>query len=197
MGFFRLIKEIRRLRRPALFKAGSGPLNPFELHVRLLITAIASWRPYLIHVNEIIYGIVSRMEIRLHVLNDRPSADTSTFCGKYEDETTKNEAYLLNIEHFRILTETENEITERLLCLDSTLDTVTSVANLYRRMSSKLGSVRRKSNDDILFALEEQERDGKYTQEKAELLLFKARSTREAVGIPLVLFDLSCLCCQS
>lgn len=50
-------------------------------------------------------------------------------------------------------------------------------------MKSKLGSVETEAGDEILFSLEDREKDVKYTRKKAKTLLLKARSMREEVKL--------------
>jgi hypothetical protein len=162
-------------------------LDPFGLHVRLLGTAIASWRPYLIYINEKIFKLDWRMGGRLFGIECSGLNHIMTLRDTYAgNESTQ--AYPFSIHHF------ERKFSEILLCLDSTVDTVTFFAIMYRRMKSKLSSVGMEAGDDIMFSLEDQERDVKYLRKKAEVHLFKARSLREEVGLPLR-FAIYCFCC--
>lgn len=100
---------------------------PLGLHIRLLKTAIASWRPYLIYQNEELQRLASRMEIGLQMIERSGLNHEITFVGVNEtDEVTIT--YPFTIDHYQGLTNVEHKASEVLLFLDSTLDTVTSLA---------------------------------------------------------------------
>jgi hypothetical protein len=98
-------------------------------------------------------------------------------------------AYTVDVEDYQNLKETEDRASDVLLCLDSTLDTVTTIKSMYCRCLKRSGDTTSEcvqEDDGVLFALDEKEKDVAYSRKKVSALLFKARNTRALVWYPVI-----------
>ena len=84
----------------------------------------------------------------------------------------------------------EDRVADLILCLDSTLDTVTTFEEMYEQFSrqqaiqSSVSGDRRNSAsgaDNIVYGLKRMARDISYTQKQAKVLLEKVQTTRTLV----------------
>lgn len=84
----------------------------------------------------------------------------------------------------------EDQIADLILCLDSTLDTVSTFLDMYEQVhviQAKLPQSDTSSqfsaygSDAVVFALKEKEKEVAYTRKKAEALLSKVQNTRTLV----------------
>jgi len=99
------------------------------------------------------------------------------------------EMYTVDVQDYQNLKETEDRATDVLLCLDSTLDTVSTIKDMYRRAVFEPDAPSEEHmEDEILFALKEKERDIAYSRQKVLSLLSKAQNTRALVGLASTLF---------
>jgi len=93
-------------------------------------------------------------------------------------------AYTVDVQDYQSLKEIEDRASDILLCLDSTMDSVTTLTDMYQRLTvapdGKSGEETLKE-DEILFALHEKSRDIGYSRKKVEALLIKAQNTRALV----------------
>ncbi|KAF2848959.1 hypothetical protein T440DRAFT_519540 [Plenodomus tracheiphilus IPT5] len=153
----------------------SPQTSPFELHVMLLDIVIASWRPYLLH-------LLERVEI---------SSTKAVLAAVGGTKGTLRDVYEINEKDFQKLKGIEDQTCDALLCLESTLDTVNVLADMYNqcyRPSHKAGASRRSAakgpciGDAIFFSLLEKEKDVAYARKKAETLLAKIRNTRSLIS---------------
>ncbi|KAH5568152.1 hypothetical protein HBI25_052550 [Parastagonospora nodorum] len=142
--------------------------NPFELHVLFLDIAIASWRPYLIEFHDAIADLSEKafiMEI-----------------GKGD---SFEQAYTVDVQDYQSLKEIEDRGSDVLLCLDSTLDTVTTIRERYTSYPLARDGLKQediRTQDEMLFALEEQRKSIQYSRKKVEALLSKAEHTRALIS---------------
>jgi hypothetical protein len=91
------------------------------------------------------------------------------------------------VQDYQDLKVVEDKTSDMVLCLDSTHDTVTTLAQMYRqyRSTPSPGSAHLISNlqptlgsDEVPFALDEKLKDVAYSRKKAESILTKAQNTR-------------------
>lgn len=97
----------------------------------------------------------------------------------------------VNVDNYQELTEMEDLMADILLCLDSTVDTITtlrSISNALYDLPSQLpnseeatSTTRRKHIFNLAFG--EKEREVLYTRQRAEALLSKVKNTSELVSI--------------
>ncbi|KAF1940154.1 hypothetical protein EJ02DRAFT_406954 [Clathrospora elynae] len=149
--------------------------NPFELHVIFLDTAIASWRPYLVYLTQLV-NYQSDKAIGI-MIND--------------DENGDEQFLSIEAEDYQDLKQIEDEISDLMLCLESTLDTVSTLKEMYGKFhlhpednnsmqDSQYQSIY--ASDAVVFALEEQAREVSYTRKKAETLISKVQNTRTLIS---------------
>lgn len=141
--------------------------NPFELHVIFIDVAIASWRPYLIHLEELWIEF-----------SDKASLTTM------ESKQPLRNHYRVQAQDYTDLKELEDHVTNVTLCLDSTLDTLTALLNFYQKYRpGNEGSPHKaaSSSDLVSFALQQHQRHVIYSRKKAEALLAKSRNTRKLI----------------
>jgi hypothetical protein len=101
-------------------------------------------------------------------------------------------SYKVNVHDYQALKEIEDQVSDMILCLDSTLDTVSTLTDMYCRYYSQIskghGCERYSGgdmyeNDEVLIQLQEKLKDVSYSRKKAEALLTKAQNTRALVGL--------------
>jgi hypothetical protein len=163
--------------------------HPFELHVVFLGTAIASWRPYLIYLHDKIVELVG----------SPPQQPTKLTYGKSDKaiitpigkQDSLRDHYVVDVQDYQSLKTIEDRTSDALLCMDSTLETITTLADMHCRsfQPSRNGNGTAGVHDDrssvpnaILYALKEHEREVLYTRKKVEALLSKAQNTRALVS---------------
>lgn len=103
-----------------------------------------------------------------------------------EDLKESNKAHWINPLDFAHLSETENQVEDVLVYLDSTLDTVITLAELYRKMKSTMSPSFADMNDakdNIQFILNEKAKEVASLRKQAEALLLKANNTHFMVSI--------------
>jgi hypothetical protein len=102
-------------------------------------------------------------------------------------ESGETDFVTLRVEDHQALKQIEDEIADMLLCLDSTLDTVSTFLEMYDQTSnSQLESIDIASStshcfDIIAASLREKTKEVLYTRKKAEALLSKVQNTRTLV----------------
>ncbi|KAF1921689.1 hypothetical protein BDU57DRAFT_535317 [Ampelomyces quisqualis] len=142
--------------------------SPFEMHVRLLGVAIASWRPYLINLND----KITEMSEKAHLMQTGKGGRIAEADIDYVDE-------------YQSLKDNEDRAADILLCLDSTLDTITTLKGIYlqdlRSSSTSLAEPTQR-DDELLFAFDEKLKDVAYAHKKVEALLIKAQNTRALIS---------------
>lgn len=136
---------------------------------------IASWRPYLLH-------LLERVELS-------STKAVLTAIGKKDTLRTLCE---IDEKDFQKLKGIEDQSCDALLCLDSTLDTVNALTDMYHQCykpgpktdapgkSMENGAY---ASDAIWFALVEKQKDVAYARKKVEALLAKIRNTRSLISI--------------
>ncbi|KAF1358404.1 hypothetical protein EJ07DRAFT_156999 [Lizonia empirigonia] len=148
-------------------------INPIELHVIFLDTVIASWRPYLSYLTQMVSeqsGIASGVSI----------------CA----ENNEDNFVSITVDDHQQLKQIEDYVADLILCLDSTSDTLTTLNGMYEHYcenhhsSNRLDRVQHPSahTDAIAVALAEQAREISYTRRKAESLLSKVQNTRTLIS---------------
>lgn len=105
------------------------------------------------------------------------------------DDSAK-QSLSIDVEDHQDLKQIEDEISDLMLCLDSTLDTVSTFEEMYDHFrthqddtESIRGSPSRSvyGSDAVVFALREKAKEISYTRKKAEALLSKVQNTRTLV----------------
>jgi hypothetical protein len=102
-------------------------------------------------------------------------------------ESGESEFVTLQVEDHQALKQIEDEIADMLLCLDSTLDTVSTFLEMYDQTfngqleSIDISSSTHHSFDIIAASLREKTKEVSYTRKKAEALLSKVQNTRTLV----------------
>ncbi|KAI8934246.1 hypothetical protein NX059_008991 [Plenodomus lindquistii] len=148
--------------------------NPFELHIMFLDIVIASWRPYLQH-------LLERVEL----------SSTKAVLTAIGGKGTLRDVYEVDEKDFQKLKTIEDQTCDALLCLDSTLDTVNTLTDMYHqcyRIAPKTAkSVKPIAKgpcvtDPIWFALVEKQKDIAYARKKVEALLAKICNTRSLIS---------------
>ena len=106
--------------------------------------------------------------------------------GLDEDE----QFFSIEVEDHQELKQIEDAISDLILCLDSTLDTVSTFEEMYDQFrfhqddtDSVEGPPAKQAygSDAVIFALKEKVREIRYTRKKAEALLSKVQNTRTLV----------------
>ncbi|ORY12266.1 hypothetical protein BCR34DRAFT_624442 [Clohesyomyces aquaticus] len=107
------------------------------------------------------------------------------------DEDDEDNFMSIDVEDHQQLKHIEDQIADLILCLDSTLDTVTTFMEMYEQFRNYRGSEisvetpSRKSaygTDAVIFALKEKTTEIGYTRKKAEALLSKVQNTRTLIS---------------
>jgi uncharacterized protein YwgA len=116
-------------------------------------------------------------------------------------ESGETEFVTLQVEDHQALKQIEDEIADMLLCLDSTLDTVSTFLEMYDQISSNsqlesidISSSTPHSFDIIAASLREKTKEVSYTRKKAEALLSKVQNTRTLVCYHWILSILRKVC---
>ncbi|KAH7359966.1 hypothetical protein BKA66DRAFT_573713 [Pyrenochaeta sp. MPI-SDFR-AT-0127] len=148
--------------------------NPFELHVIFLDTAIASWRPYLVHLTQLV------------------TYQSNKALGTIMAADSADEQFLsIDVDDHQNIKQVEDEVSDLMLCLDSTLDTVSTFEEMYTQFrfhrdesysikGSQFGSGY--GSDAVIFALREKTKELIYTRKKAEALLSRVQNTRTLIS---------------
>ncbi|KAF2635941.1 hypothetical protein P280DRAFT_167845 [Massarina eburnea CBS 473.64] len=148
--------------------------NPFELHVIFLSTAIASWKPYIGDLKK----IVTRQSDKAVGVLVGGSDSGSDFIS-------------IEVEDHQELKQIEDQIAELILCLDSTLDTVTTFQEMYKQFCDNYISINQAEepcrkpayeNDAIMNGLRGEAREIAQTRKIAESLLSKVQNTRTLIS---------------
>jgi hypothetical protein len=97
----------------------------------------------------------------------------------------------VSVKDYQNLKAVEDRVSDVVLCLDSTLDTLNTFLEAHQRRSLDLQGAEQsrpqasdapKSSDAILYVLKEKQREVTYTRKKAEALLAKTQNTRALVS---------------
>jgi hypothetical protein len=99
----------------------------------------------------------------------------------------------VDVKDYQGLKDVEDRISDVLLCLDSTSDTLETFSETYEQL--RLGSMdnnseeessyaRSAASDAIVFTLREKQKEIAFSRQKAEALLAKTQNTRALVGPP-------------
>lgn len=101
------------------------------------------------------------------------------------------ESYKVDVQDYQSLEEVEDRTSDVLICLDSTLDTVTTLASMYRKYFRKTSTAppagpscvhQQDDYDEISSALDNKKRELNYSRKKVEAILSKAQNTRALVS---------------
>jgi hypothetical protein len=107
-------------------------------------------------------------------------------CDEIEDEFIS-----IEVEDHQELKQIEDQIADLILCLDSTLDTVSTFEEMYHLFDDHQNfGIEQTDNekryaygaDAVVFALREKAKEILYTRKKAEALLSKVQNTRTLVS---------------
>jgi len=99
----------------------------------------------------------------------------------------------VELDDYQRLKDIEDRISDVVLCLDSTLDTLQTFVSMHKSYftpastepRTKFESVKRPKVDTLLYVLKEKQREVAYARKKAEAMLAKAQNTRALVCQPL------------
>ncbi|KAH6639407.1 hypothetical protein C7974DRAFT_130747 [Boeremia exigua] len=147
--------------------------NPLELHMILLDRCITNWRPYLAHLTSLV-------------------KEQSGKCSGFtlSGDQSKN-LVTITVDDHQQLKEIEDDVADMVLCLDSSLDTLTSFMRMYEDFRRHIHDAQPKVDahvgglskaDAVVIAFEEKAQEVSYTRKKAESLLSKIRNTRKLVS---------------
>jgi hypothetical protein len=163
--------------------------SPFELHVPFISVAISSWRPYIAYlveqVAELVIDSVSMLGLALTMVQSEKAVLT-----KVDAQDAMWGFNTVEIKDHQRLKEIEDRASDAALCLESTLDTVCTLTDMYHKYfhvstSTQALEVPHHGEayecDAIMFALREKQKEVSYTQKKVEALLAKTRATRALV----------------
>lgn len=119
--------------------------------------------------------------------DERQSAKSSGFT--LSSDQSKN-FVTITVEDHQQLKEIEDDVADLVLCLDSSLDTLTSLMRMYGDFNCHLQSLKSEGDvqiddkiDSFVVAFEEKSQEVSYTRKKAESLLSKIRNTRSLVRV--------------
>ncbi|MCJ1402112.1 hypothetical protein MMC11_005331 [Xylographa trunciseda] len=135
-------------------------LNPFEIHLIILDTALANWRPYIIFLTEKITTMSDAVLVA--------------------DIDGKGDGLPLGVQSRQQLKDLEDQIIDFLLILDSTYDTVLAFGQKYEQYchSANESSINLdESLDSIQLALQEKQREVELLQRKVKALHKKVNGT--------------------
>lgn len=97
----------------------------------------------------------------------------------------KDPLQVLDIQESQLLKDLEDQIIDVLLVLDSTADTISSVAEMYKQFCRNSLAISQDVNDDefdlISFSLQEKQRDTIQNRKKVETLQAKIQGTANLV----------------
>ncbi|EAT87761.1 hypothetical protein SNOG_05370 [Parastagonospora nodorum SN15] len=148
--------------------------NPFELHIIFHDVAIASWRPYLAHLHD-----------------DMVELSTRSIITTIEKDESLRGGYAVDVKDYQSLKEIEDQLSDVILCLDATFESINTLTEMYRRHycgplqdpeRSEYITNRQWESDEMYVALEEKVNEVAYSRKKAEALLMKAQNTRALVS---------------
>ncbi|KAF2872633.1 hypothetical protein BDV95DRAFT_391903 [Massariosphaeria phaeospora] len=146
-------------------------VNPFELHGIFLDTAIASWRPYLVDLTQLV--------------TYESNKTVGILIGSEDEE---EDFISIEVEDHQQLKQIEDQIADLILCLDSTSDTVGTFQDMYdqfraNRMHEPLShEASAYGSDAVVFALKDQAKEVAYIRKKAAALLSKVQNTRTLIS---------------
>ncbi|KAL8900753.1 MAG: hypothetical protein Q9192_000912 [Flavoplaca navasiana] len=136
-------------------------LNPFEIHVILLDTALGNWRSYIIYLTEEVSKQTDRVLVAS--ISDR------------------DQLQLLDIGERQILKDFEDKVLDVLLALDSTIHTIRSLTEKYHQLCQDSSffdnDCKHGEYDCIAVALQEKGQEVSLTRTKVETLHSKIQST--------------------
>ena len=154
-------------------------LNPFEIHVILVDTALANWRPRIVDLTEEITHQVSiycLVPISLAKLTIMQSNRVLV-----ADIGSTNSWQLLDVEERQKLKESEDQIIDILAVLTSTADTISSMIQNYNEFCQDFSAPLKSTSDiklDLVhYALQEKLREVHLNQEKVKALHVKVQGT--------------------
>ncbi|KAL9002194.1 MAG: hypothetical protein Q9188_004864 [Gyalolechia gomerana] len=141
-------------------------LNPFEIHVILLDTALGNWRSYIIFLTEEISKQSDK--ILLASIKDQDPLQ------------------LLDFEDRQILKDFEDKILDVLLALDSTTHNISTLMEKYHQLCQDLGFFKQNAGqenfDCIAVALHEKRQEVTWTRTKVETLHSKVKNTTDLLS---------------
>jgi hypothetical protein len=160
--------------------------NPFEVHLLLLDTATANWRPYLVDIAAQTNEQVSTARTIGKPFDDDWQADRVVMASIDDDSPIR----ITEFEERQRLKQVEDKILDLLIIMDSTLDTIDSLSHNYGELQLQSAlAVQRAvvpNNDPISFALAEKRRDVLLYKSKVEALRWKVKGTTKLVGLNLM-----------
>ncbi|KAL2049176.1 hypothetical protein ABVK25_010526 [Lepraria finkii] len=140
---------------------GYASVNPFEIHLLILDTALTNWRRYIVD------------------LTDKIRKQSDRVLVASIDE--RDPARLLGVEERQNLKEIEDDIIDILSVLDATADTIQSLLGKYRQfrrdIRSGLENLFGDGIDSIECALQERQKDVHMNRQKVEKLHAKVQGT--------------------
>lgn len=109
------------------------------------------------------------------------------------DDVSNNQFLSIEVEDHQHLKQIEDQISDLMLCLDSTLDTVSTFEEMYAQFRAhqagkqRISDGRVNSSDAVVIALREKSKEVSYFRKKSKALLSKVQNTRTLVRLPCAL----------
>lgn len=158
-------------------------LNPFEIHVIILITSLANWRPYIIYLTEQITEQVRCAKFTMRSGEPNTVAKSDKLIVAPIDQ--KDSVYSLSIDERQVLKDLEDVLIDNLLVLESTADTINSLSRYYQRYcranNNLSHDISMEDPDMIITTLQEQEKEVRLSKQKIETLHRKVQGSIELV----------------
>jgi hypothetical protein len=151
--------------------------------------AISSWRPYIAYLVEQVAELVTDSASMLDRTLTMVQSDKAVLT-KVDAQDAMRSFYTVEIKDHQRLKEIEDRVSDAALCLDSTLDTVCTLTDMYHKYFHVSTTTQAPGvpyheeayeSDAILFALRGKQKEVSYTQKKVEALLAKTRAARALV----------------
>ncbi|CAI6338066.1 unnamed protein product [Periconia digitata] len=133
--------------------------HPFEVHLLFVDVAISSWRPYLVYIHDQV------MDLSYCAAGTTPNPHPDNFVTVEADDYQK-------------LKRLEDHVTDVLICLDSTTDTLSTFSTMIHQIlrSPKIDV------DIVAVLIGEKLKETNYLRQRAESILLKIRNTRSVIS---------------
>ncbi|OCL07709.1 hypothetical protein AOQ84DRAFT_440040 [Glonium stellatum] len=140
--------------------------NPFEIHLIFVDTTLASWAPYIVDLT----------------INVQRLADKALLAMIEDDKDFK----FLDYDQEQELKQVEDRVVDVTVSLNSTLDTLTTLLDMYGHFSKQTRECLEKSAvydwDAITFALREKMQEVNYMKQNVDALSSKLQSTKGLIS---------------
>ena len=163
-------------------------LNPFEIHLVVLDTILANWRPYIVGLTERITQQVRPISVTSPPPFHLPYTQTDRVLVASIDE--KDPLRFADFEERQRLKDFEDRLIDLLLIFDATHDTITSLLDRYKDFcidydSTSDGGDMRES-DFLVCAFQERQKDVCTSRNKVKTLHTKVQGTTSLVSVQML-----------